>query len=194
MKDRHLFPHRTTVPHFLLIRSILVHSLLVLPLCPWRTGPQLEIQDVNRTVPLHSSSLTSLVYVSVCVCVRVREKINVEICLYVFFQLFLGTFFSWFCLRCGPNYFLHVKPLAITIKGRGRRDGKEEQTKGRVARRVVGQERPQVLADGVLYYMYAKHTDSVSHMYMHQGCSNLSFSDISGYSTFFYNTVAFLCI
>lgn len=98
---------------------------------------------------------------------------------------FVGTFFSWFCLRCGPNYFLHVKPLAITIRGRGRRDGKEEQTKGRVARRVVGQERPQVLADGVLYYMYAKHTDSVSHMYMHQGCSNLSFSDISGYSIFF---------
>lgn len=102
-----------------------------------------------------------------------------------FSSFFVGTFFSWFCLRCGPNYFLHVKPLAITIKGRGRRDGKEEQTKGRVARRVVGQERPQVLADGVLYYMYAKHTDSVSHMYMHQGCSNLSFSDISGYSIFF---------
>lgn len=171
------------VPHFLLIRSILVHSLLVLPLCPWRTGPQLEIQDVNRTVPLHSSSLTSLVYVSVCVCARKDKCWDLSLC--VFPAFFVGTFFSWFCLRCGPNYFLHVKPLAITIKGRGRRDGKEEQTKGRVARRVVGQERPQVLADGVLYYMYAKHTDSVSHMYMHQGCSNLSFSDISGYSIFF---------
>lgn len=40
------------------------------------------------------------------------------------------------------------------------RDGGEE--KRGVARRVVGQERPQVLADGVLYYMYAKHRDTVT--------------------------------
>lgn len=42
-------------------------------------------------------------------------------------------------------------------------------TKGGEARRVVGQERPQVLADGVLYYMYAKHRDTVSHIHMHRG-------------------------
>lgn len=41
------------------------------------------------------------------------------------------------------------------------RDGGEEK-RGGVARRVVGQERPQVLADGVLYYMYAKHRDTVT--------------------------------
>lgn len=49
---------------------------------------------------------------------------------------------------------------AITMWDRGMRDGGEE--KGGVARRVVGQERPQVLADGVLYYMYAKHRDTVT--------------------------------
>lgn len=39
----------------------------------------------------------------------------------------------------------------------GERDEREEKwTKAGEARRVVGQERPEVLADGVLYYMYAK--------------------------------------
>lgn len=43
---------------------------LSLPPCPWRTGPQLQTQDVNRTVPPHSSSLTSFV----CVSARERER------------------------------------------------------------------------------------------------------------------------
>lgn len=42
------------------------------PPCPWRTGPQLQTQDVNRTVPPHSSSLTS--FVCKCVCTRERER------------------------------------------------------------------------------------------------------------------------
>lgn len=56
--------------------------------------------------------------------------------------------------------------LPFCNNNEGGRDGMRWRSgKGGVARRVVGQERPGVLADGVFkYYMYAKHRD-VSHTY-----------------------------
>lgn len=73
---------------------------LSLPPCPWRTGPQLETRDVNRTVPPHSSSLTSFV----CVQEGEKEKCSVQdfffggggVCLRIHYEFF----WVWLYIVC----------------------------------------------------------------------------------------------